>query len=1111
MIMRMKQRKTKGSYSGFLAAIACVTLLSNSPLAYADTHNIQAVQQAKVVKGSIVDEAGDPVIGASVLIKGSGKGTATDLEGNFVLNDVPDDATLQVSYVGYRTLTVSVKGKTALSLTLQEDSESLDEVVVVGYGTMKKSDLTGSVGSVSAEKLVARGATSISDALQGSVPGVSITQKNSRAGGGFDIQIRGQASINKQADPLYVIDGVVCSSMDFLNPEDIERIDILKDASSTAIYGSRASAGVIMITTKGSKGADKAQRVSISYDGYYGVRSVARMPDFMNAQEFMDYRLARFTTLDGQTYEGSSRKGVDADGHPHYRITDNDLNTAFIKRTNGTSYRDSKLMDMVLSGSEGYDWKDYVTRTGSQQNHFISANGATDKVNYRLGIGYQGEESVFKHNDYSRYNIKGAFDGKLSKVFEAGLSVNMAYSVREDFCSNSTYSPYQTAFLFNSFVNPYDENGNLYSNPGSTVAFDSSSQFTSTISPLIDLENKNYTDQTRTFRAMGNVYLRANIMDGLKITTTFSPNYVHNRQGIFYASGITDSNPQGSSYYQKTHTNSAEVETTDVFDWTWDNQIDFNKTFGDHTLGAMALFSMYKSNTEIYDLKGFGISDDILSYYALDKASGDKNISSSYTENTLVSGAFRVNYSYKGKYMATATARADGSSRFADGNRWGWFPSVALAWRMSEETFMKDINWLDNLKLRLSYGVTGNNNVGDYVTIATASGPVYVALNGSEVQGYYTNGLINKGLIWEKVKEFDFGFDFGAFHNRINLTADFYSRLSDGQIMDRIVPIETGETTSTFNVGSVRNTGIELGLQLGVIRNSAFTWDLNLNYSRNWNKILELSNGKVDEVASNRFIGEPLNVLRDYTHTDVITDQGVTMHTMDGDIHYTLKELYEKYGSQYKWYEGQVAVNDWNNDGKITDEDKQIYGCTDPKWIGSLTSTMYFKGFDFSIMAYTKQGQWSRSYFHETYAKWSDRGNQHLNMDFYIPKGAPILDHTTGDIVYATETHYGKYPYPNYSDTSSGGYFGDKGSAKGENYQYQKTSFVKIKNITLGYTFPKTWIKRLGLQNLRLYVNVLNPFCFTNYEGFDPEWASATLTNGGPASVTYQFGANIKF
>lgn len=525
----------------------------------------------------------------------------------------------------------------------------------------------------------------------------------------------------------------------------------------------------------------------------------------------------------------------------------------------------------------------------------------------------------------------------------------------------------------------------------------------------------------------------------------------------------------------------------------------------------MGLFSIYRSDKEIYRLKGFGISDDMLSFHALDKASGDKEIASSYTASTLVSGALRLNYSYKGKYMATATARADGSSRFAEGNRWGWFPSVALAWRMSEESFLKGTHWLDNLKLRLSYGVTGNNNVDDYVTIATASGPSYVVLGGSEIQGYYPNGLVNTGLIWEKVKEFDLGLDFSVLSNRINLTADFYHRLSDGQIMDRIVPVETGETKATFNVGSVRNTGIELGMQFGIIRSKDFIWDLSVNYSRNWNKILELSNGKVDEIASNRFIGEPLNVLRDYIHTDVITDKGVTMHTKDGDIHYTLQELYAKYGSKYKWYEGQIAVNDWNNDGKITDEDKRIYGCTDPKWVGSLSSNMYYKGFDFSVMIYTKQGQWARSYFHDKYMKWSDRGNQHMAMDFYIPKGAPVIDHTTGDIVYATETHYGEYPYPNNSDTSAGGYFSDKGSAKGEGFQYQKTSFVKVKNICLGYTFPKKWITKAGLQHLRLYINVLNPFCFTDYDGFDPEWANAKLTDGGPASVTYQIGANIKF
>lgn len=325
---------------------------------------------------------------------------------------------------------------------------------------------------------------------------------------------------------------------------------------------------------------------------------------------------------------------------------------------------------------------------------------------------------------------------------------------------------------------------------------------------------------------------------------------------------------------------------------------------------------------------------------------------------------------------------------------------------------------MSNLKLRMSYGVTGNNNVSDYVTVATAAGPSYVVLDGSEMQGYYQNGLINQALIWEKVKEFDFGVDFSVFNNRINLTADVYRRLSDGQIMDRTVPLETGEKTSTFNIGSVRNTGVELGLQVGVVRTKDFSWDLNMSFSRNWNKILELSNGKVDEVASNRFIGEPLNVLRDYIHTDVITDQGVTMKTKDGDIHYTLQEVYQKYG----WHEGQIGVHDWDNNGKIDDNDKQIFGCTDPKWMGSLTSTMNYKNFDFSVMLYTKQGQWSRSYFHERYLQYNDRGSQHMDFDYYIPKGTPVIDHTTGDIVYTTETHYGKYPYPTQSDATAGGY-----------------------------------------------------------------------------------------
>ena len=490
-----------GNRKSLLAVFICAAFLSGSHVAYAVNESllVSAYQQPSKIKGTVIDANGEVVIGASVVVKGTANGTITDIDGNFILSDVPTNGTIQVSFVGYKTLEIPVKGQTSFSLTLMDDTEVLDEVVVVGYGTMKKSDLTGSVGSISSEKLAARGTTRLEDALQGAVPGVNITQSNSRAGGGFNIQIRGQASINKQAAPLYVIDGIVCSSMDFLNPEDIERVDVLKDASSTAIYGSRASAGVIMITTKGAKGAGKPQHVSISYDGYYGIRKVARMPDFMNAQEFIDYRFARHTLLTSDVFDGSSRKGVDANGIPHYEIKQSDLETTFLKRDGGTNYRDSQIYEMMMSGTDGYDWTDLVTRTGNQQNHYISANGATEKINYRLGVGYQGEENVFKHNDYSRFNIKGAFDGKISKVFEAGLSVNMAYTVQDDFSTDGTYCPYENAFYFNPFVAPYDENGNIINNPGSKDAFGSTGQFTSTVSPLNDLEDENYTNQTRKF------------------------------------------------------------------------------------------------------------------------------------------------------------------------------------------------------------------------------------------------------------------------------------------------------------------------------------------------------------------------------------------------------------------------------------------------------------------------------------------------------------------------------------------------------------------------------------------------------------------------------------
>lgn len=1061
-----------------------------------------ATASAQNLRGGVKDADGQPVIGASVVIEGTTLGTSTDLNGEFALN-APNPAAnvLLVSFIGMKDERVNVAGRTRVDIVLTEDANQLEDVVVVGYGVIKKNDLTGSVGSVAAEEIAGRGTTRLEDALQGAVPGVSITQSNSRANGSFDIQIRGQASINNAASPLYVIDGIVCSSMDFLNPEDIERVDVLKDASSTAIYGSRASAGVIMITTKGSKGAGKAQQVTVSYDGYYGIRTKARMPNFMDTQEWMDYRFARFTELDKSTYP----KGISPEGIPQFSI--GERATSVFQGATGGDYTTSPLFPLYMQ-NKTYDWANEVLRTAAQQNHYISATGATESTAYRLGFGYQSEENVFKKNDYHRFNIKGAFDSKLNKVVEAGMSVNMAYDVQDDFTTDGSnvYSPYNNAFWFAPILSPWDEEGKLIQLPGK---LSSGGSFTSTPNPLIDFELPYaYANETRKFHVFGSAYLRFNLYDGLKFTTTFSPNFYHGRQGVFFGTGITEEHPYGSAWYQNSKRpadSQAEVTNTDRFDWTWDNQVDYNQTWGDHTFGAMGLFSMYQSNKETYYQKSQNISDDKLTFHALEKAAITQPNKSTYTESSLVSVAARLNYAYKGKYMATVTMRADGSSRFAKGNRWGFFPSAAVAWRMSEEGFLKNASWLDNLKVRAAYGVTGNNNVNDYVTMSSAGGPNYVVIGGEEYQGYYPNGLIDLGLQWEEIKEFNFGVDFSAFNGRLTLTADAYRRLSDGQIMKATVPVETGETSITTNIGSVRNAGIELGFNFGMVRSKNFTWDLGVNFSRNWSKIKELPSG--DDVANNWFIGERLNVLRDYKHTDVVTRDGVTMHTKDGDVHYTLKEAYEKFGL----YEGTMGVHDWNNDGKITDADKQIYGCKDPKWMGSITSSMAFYGFDFGFTIYTKQGQWSRSYIHEQYTDYNDRGRQKIVMDYYIPAGTPVIDHATGNIITLETAKPGKYPYPNNSSNSGGGWYGSKGSAKGEGYQYHDTSFVKVKNICLGYTFPKRWMQKAHIKQLRLYVNVLNPFCWTDYEGFDPEWASATLVNGGPASVTYQIGANLKF
>lgn len=1123
---------------------------------------LTAFAQQKVT-GTVKDSSGEPMMGVTVVADGKPL-AVTDMDGNFTLPAAKPGMVLKISYVGYKEQTLKPGNSTTLSIVMQEDNKTLDELVVVGYGQMKKSDLTGSISSVNDSKLTGRGTTSVSEALQGSVAGVIIspsTSGGSRAGGGISMQIRGQTSINNQAQPLYVIDGVVSSTMDFLNPNDIERIDILKDASSTAIYGSRASAGVVIITTKGSRTATKTTRTTVSYDGFYGVKTLARMPEFMGPTQWMDYRVATYNRLDDTMKTGVNGvliQGVDAAGHPHYVMPTADWGNIFITEKNNAKWADdwkarhpgqplpaapdwnnSRIYDQYMAARRGefagYNWKDLVTQTAGQQNHFLSIAGAAADMNYRIGMGYQDEDNVLKENNYKRYNFKSSLDAKLGKVFEAGFSANFAYSKLNDFCNDSGYSPYTNAFYFNPYINPYAEDGTLRLTPATKDAFNSANaQFTSTINPLVDLFDRSYADQTREYRLLANLYVRAHILPGLQFTTTFSPNFLYRRHGVFFGTGINEHNPVGSAFYQDKSNgkmNKAVFETKQGFEWTWDNQVDYNVTLGaekEHSLSAMGLFSMWKTFAETAEQTSKGIAQDQFTWNNMGAGSGDKLVDTGYTEARMVSVAGRLNYAYMGKYMATATLRADGSSRFAKGHQWGWFPSFALAWRASEEGRLKErAKWLDNLKFRLSYGISGNNNVGDYVTMNTAGGPHYFEMENAMMQGYYTNALVNTELMWEKIKEFDFGIDLSALRNRINLTVDLYNRLSDGQIMTQTVPFETGASGSKpyVNIGSVRNKGIEIGLNGDVVRSRDFNWNVAVNWARNWNKVVETSTGNDELTGSptgNLFIGQPLNVLYDYTRAGVVTDQGVTMHTNKGDKHYTLKEIYERYGKNYNIYEGQAIWNDLNDDGIFDNNDKMVYGTLDPRWTASLTSTWTYKGFDLSVMLYTKSGLWSRSYFHSKFLNYSDRGRTQLPFDYYIPLGAWYVNEqgeqarwgydAAGNLIPGATPHYADMPYPANPGANSGATYSSKGTAGNSmDYLYKRTSFTKVKNITLGYTFDKQLISKLGLSYLRLYVNVTNPFVFTSYKGFDPEWAGANLQNGGPASITYQFGVNLKF
>ena len=1071
---------------------------------------------AQTVNGNVVDETGEPVIGATVLEKGTKNAVITDFDGNFTIK-TQGGKVLTISYIGMVSQDVNIAGKTNVNVILREDANTLQDVVVVGYGTMKKQDLTGSVSSVNTEQLNAKGAPSVLGNLQGSNPGVNITQTSGR-GGSYSIEIRGRSSINSKTTPLYVVDGVMCDDIDWLNPQDIERIDILKDASSTAIYGSRATAGVVMVTTKSGTTVNKqATKPTISYDGYYGWSKTARMPEFMDGQQFYDFRFKKFLT-----YAGNNATATNANSsHPVYQIGGTILEQCLLRETEGSgAYR---MKEMLANGST-IDWPDLVTQNGNQQNHYLAVSAGSDNINYHLGVGYHGEEGIYKGDKSNHVNFKGSLEAKINKVISAGFSFNAA-RIKNEYANDAAV---QSAYRMNPYMIPYDEEGNLNPKPGDKNALKTTSyQFSDEPNPLLKMMST--SKERETWRLLGNFYVKFDIIKGLDFTTTFSPNYNYYRQGYF--EGYKDEN---DNFYDSGLTqNAANLTNHRSFSWTWDNIINYNTTIAnDHNIGVMLLFSQEGGNSENTYLEGNEVMDltDWWNMGTAQRSDGTTGLSDAsktgYSESSMTSYAARLNYGYKGRYLLTATIRRDGSSKFTKDNRWGTFPSAAAAWRISEEPFMQNVNWLSNLKLRLSYGVTGNNTgIGSYDTQQTLSSPISYPFGPTYSTGYTASKIVNKDLKWETSTEYNAGIDFGFFGGRINGSVDVYQKTSKDLLAEVMLPLVSGGGTMITNIGSVRNTGVEIALTTINIENKDWHWETTFTFAHNKNKVREI-NGTGDQVLNgtsvtgNYFIGYSANNVYAYDWGGVVTDRDMIVPDNAAAKNAgltpgsTMKE-YDYFYQVYGLTEGQPWIVDQNGDGSIDPNDRVIKSM-DPKWTGSFTSNLSWKNWDFSFSLYAKVGyKVYSSFLTSNINDLADRGRQKLNMDWYIPAGTLIdcdgvnEDGTYINPVYQETTHYGDYPFPNNGGGSSGvgRQSGEWNQAKG----VVNASFMKVKNITLGYTFDKNFLNKFGCKHLRLYATVTNPFVATSYKGFDPEWASAGVKQDGPSIINYQIGASIKF
>lgn len=760
-----------------------------------------SIAQNITVKGIVKDNLGESVIGANVTEKGTTNGMITDLDGNFSLT-VQKNATLVISYIGYVTQEIAIKGNTNLNIILKEDSKALEEVVVIGYGTARKSDVTGSIASVGGDKLQEMPSTNITYALQNRVAGVDMTQTSSQPGATMQIRIRGTRSLTASNDPLVVLDGIpFMGNLSDINPGDIKSMDILKDASSTAIYGSRGANGVILITTnRGAQGTP----AKFTYNGYVGAKSVFSKYPMMDGPKYAEMR----------KYAGKFENSLDES---------DDMNT---------------------------DWQDLLYRTGMVNSHDVSVAGGTNNGSYSFGAAYYKDQGVIPTQNYTRYSLRGSFDQGVGKYFRFGLTTNSNYNVTKG--SNiDLYSVLNNTPL----ANPYNEDGSLKR----TVKLNSQDEnFVVTRDVVENLEDS-WLNEKKGFGTYNNLFAEVQCpwVKGLKYRVNLGLNYRSTKGGVFTGEGINSSTADTPS--------TASLEHTETTNWAIENLITYDRTFGKHQLNIVGMYSAEETVYTKSHIAARDIPAEYLQYYNLGRAEGTITVNPDnwdYQKSGLMSWMGRAMYTYDNRYMLMATVRADASSRLAKGHQWHTYPAVSAGWNIGQESFMDDLEWLDILKVRVGYGQTSNQAVAPYSTWGKLSTRPYNFGPTGYATGYYVSALPNYDLGWEYSSTWNFGLDFTLLGGRLSGTFEYYIQKTSNLLQSVNLPSTSGVSSYVGNVGKTENKGVEFTLNGTILDNhNGWTWDASINISANRNKLTELASGAERDEANNWFVGHPIDAI----------------------------------------------------------------------------------------------------------------------------------------------------------------------------------------------------------------------------------------------------------